>query len=54
MSDDAFNRGVICISGCFRRRENQSRVEHVQTFVLHRTHVEIIHGDDVEQLQIVF
>ena len=33
--------------------ENARRIEDVQAFVLHRAHIEVIDGDDVEEFEVV-
>ncbi len=54
MSDHTFNSLIISIGCRFRLRQHILRVEHVQPFVLHRPHVEIINGDNLVLIQIVF
>ena len=52
--DHALNAIVIGISGGLGLREHQLVVEDVETLVLHRAEIEIGHGHDVEDIQIIF
>ena len=54
MRNDGFNPFEICISRSFGGCKDSGGVKDVQPFVFHRTCVEIIDGDDVEQIKIVF
>ena len=54
MRDDRLDPFEVRICACFGRGQNAGRVEDVQALVFHRTHVEVIDGHDVEDIQIVF
>ncbi len=51
--DDALDRGVVGIGGRRRAGEDQPVVEDVEPLVLHCAEVEIGHGDDVEDVEVV-
>ena len=54
MRDDRFHAGEIIIRRGIRRGKNRLRVENVQPFVLHRTHIKVINRNNVENVQVVF
>ena len=54
MRDDRFNTLIVGVSRRFGADQNAGRVENVKSLVFHRPHVEIIHGNDVEQVQVIF
>jgi hypothetical protein len=51
--DDALDGAVVHVGRRRGRRQHKPAVEKVQRLVLHRAHVEIVHGDDVEQVEVV-
>ena len=53
MRDDALDGGVVRVRGGGGRRQDEPRIENVQALVLHGAHVEVVHGDDVEQVEVV-
>ena len=53
VSDDPLDRTVVHVRRRLRSRQHQPAVEDVQRLVFHRAHVEVVHGDDVEQVQVV-
>ena len=42
------------IGGCFGIGEHAGSVEHIKSLVLHRPHIKVVHGDDHENIEIVF
>ena len=54
MCDDRLDPLKIHVGRGFRAGKNRGGVEDVQPLVLHRAHVEIVHGDDVENVEVVF
>ena len=52
--DDALDVGEVDIGRGLRIGEHVLVVEDVEALVLHRAHVEIGHGDDVEDVEVVF
>ena len=52
--DDRLDAGIIGIRGRVRARQHVLVVEDVEALVLHRAHVEVGDGDDVEHVEIVF
>ena len=54
MRDNRLDPFKVHIGRGFGRRENGGGVEDVQPLIFHRAHVEVIHGNDVEQIKIVF
>ncbi len=54
MRDNALDIGVVRIGRGFRVGQHEFVVEDVETLVLHRAHVEIGHGDDHEDIEVVF
>ena len=52
--DHAFDAGVIVVGRRLGRSEDVFVVEDVEALVLHRAHIEIGDGDDVENVEIVF
>ena len=53
VADDAFDALQLGIRRGLRIRQHQLGVEDVETLVLHRAHVEVAHGDEVELLEVV-
>ena len=53
MRDDRLDMGVVGIGGGLGAREHIFVVEDVEALVLHRAHVEIRHGHDVEDVEII-
>ncbi len=54
VGDDGFDALVVGIGGRLGARQHVFGVEDVQPLVLHRPHVEIRHGGDVEHVEVVF
>ena len=54
MGDNGFDQFEIHVRRGIGLGENVFGVKDVQAFVFHRPHVEIRHGDDVEQIKIIF
>ncbi len=54
VGDDRLDIGEVGVGRGFRRGEDVLVVEDVQPLVLHRAHVEVGHGDDHEDVEIVF
>ena len=54
MPDHRFNRNVIAIGGGFRAGEYQLGVEHVQPFVFHRPHIEVVDRYHHVNIKVVF
>ncbi|OIQ63687.1 hypothetical protein GALL_547720 [mine drainage metagenome] len=54
MRDHRLDAGEVVVGGGLRQGENEAGVENVQALVLHRAHIEVIDGDDVENVQEVF
>ena len=54
MRHDGLDIGVIIIGGGIGIGQNVFGIENVQALVLHSAHVEVVDGDDIEQVQIVF
>ena len=54
MSDHGFDAFEIGIGGGTAVGEDELGVKDVQTLVFHRAHIEIAHGDDHENIQVVF
>ena len=54
VGDDALDARVIVVGRRFRRGEDVFVVEDVEALVLHRAHIEIGDGDDVEDVEIIF
>ena len=52
--DDRLDIGVVRIGRRLGRGQDVFVVEDVEALVLHRAHVEVGHGDDVEHVEIVF
>ena len=52
--DHGLDAGVIVVGRRLRRSEDVFVVEDVEALVLHRAHIEIRDGDDVEHVEIVF
>ena len=53
VSHDAFDAFEIHVGGGRRIGQQQGRVEDIQPLVLHRPEVEVAHGDNHEQVQVV-
>jgi hypothetical protein len=45
---------VVRVSCGLGIRKGEGSVEHIETLILHRTHVEIIHGNNIVHIQIIF
>ena len=54
MRDDAFDMRVVLVGAGLRVDQHVFVVEDVEALVLHRPHVEVGYGDDVEDIEIVF
>ena len=54
MRDDGLDMGVIGVGRGRGRGEDIFVVEDVEALVLHRAHVEVGHGDDIEDVEIIF
>ena len=54
MGDDALDADVIVVGRRLRRGQHIFVVEDVEPLVLHRPHIEIGDGDDVETVEIIF
>mmetsp|Transcript_18469 Transcript_18469/g.62128 ORF Transcript_18469/g.62128 Transcript_18469/m.62128 type:complete len:508 (-) Transcript_18469:241-1764(-) len=52
--DHALDALVVVIGGGGGLGERERRVEDVEPLVLHRAHVEVVDGDDVVQVQVIF
>mmetsp|Transcript_84278 Transcript_84278/g.161105 ORF Transcript_84278/g.161105 Transcript_84278/m.161105 type:complete len:200 (+) Transcript_84278:1606-2205(+) len=52
MTNDTLDTFIVSISGCRRFGQCQRRVEYVETFVFHGTHVEVIDSNYVVHIQI--
>ena len=50
MGDDRLDPLEVVIGRCLGRGEDGGGVEDVQPLVLHRAHVEVIHGNDVKEV----
>ena len=50
VSDHRFDALITQVSGDIRVRQYTGGIEDIQTLVLHRPHVEVINGDDVEEV----
>ena len=53
MRDDRLDRGIVAVGRGLRIGEHVFVVEDVEALVLHRPHVQVGHGDDVEHVEIV-
>ena len=53
MGNNGFDGLEIRIGGRLAIRQNIGSIEDVEPLVLHRTEVEIPHGDDVEDVQVI-
>ena len=53
MTDNRLNAEVIFVGRRFRFRQHIFGVEDVKTFVLHRTHVEEVHGYDHKDVEVI-
>ena len=53
VGDDRLDAFVIGVRGRFRQGEHVLGVEHVQPLVLHGAHVEVVHGHDHVDVQVV-
>ncbi len=54
MRDHAFDRGVVGVACGVGSGENELVVEDVEALVLHRPHIEVADGDDVEHVEVIF
>src|SRR4029078_8000746 len=52
--DYALDRGVVGVARGIRPGQNELVVEDVEALVLHRPHIEVADGDDVEHVEVVF
>ena len=52
--DDRLDVGVVGVGRGLGQGEHVLVVEDVEALVLHRAHVEVGHGDDVEHVEVVF
>ncbi len=52
--DDALDQLVVAVRRRPRTCQHVLGVEDVEALVLHRSHVEVVHGDDVEHVEVVF
>ena len=50
MSYNCFDVGIVIICRSFWICQNVLSVKHIETFVLHGPHVEIVNRDNVEQV----
>jgi len=50
VSDHRFDALITQVSGDIRVRQDTGGIEDIQTLVLHGPHVEVINGDDVEEV----
>ena len=53
MCDHAFNTLVTSVSRDVGVSEDTRRIEDVEAFVLHRAHIEVIDGNDIEEFEVV-
>ncbi|OIQ65113.1 hypothetical protein GALL_533310 [mine drainage metagenome] len=54
VGDDALDALIVQVGGRGRIGEQQGGVEDVQPLVLHGAEIEVAHGDDHEQVEVVF
>ena len=54
VGDDGLDILIVGIGRGFGLRQHVARVEDVEALVLHRAHVEVADGDDVEHVEVVF
>ena len=54
VGDDRLDMGIVDIGRGLGAGQDVFVVEDVEALVLHRAHVEVGHGDDVEHVEIVF
>ena len=54
MRDDRFDQFEICVRRNFIVGQNVCAVENIQPLVFHRPHIEIINGNNVENVQVIF
>ena len=54
VTDDGLDRMIVEVGRRFRIGQHELRIEDVQPLVLHRTHVEVVDGDDHECVEVVF
>ena len=54
MRDDALDSCIVGVGGRFGIGQHVAVVEDIESLVLHRPHVEIRYGDNVEHVEIVF
>jgi len=52
--DHGFNIGIVLICRRFRISQNIFVIEDVEALVLHGPHVEIGHGNDIEDVEVIF
>ncbi len=53
MGNDGLNALIAGVRRRFRMSEDAGRVEYIQSFVFHRPHVEVIHRDNHENVEVV-
>ena len=53
MSDDRLNPLKGLIGGGFRASQHTARVENIEPFVFHRTHIKVAYCNDHEDIEIV-
>mmetsp|Transcript_7415 Transcript_7415/g.21890 ORF Transcript_7415/g.21890 Transcript_7415/m.21890 type:complete len:344 (+) Transcript_7415:1843-2874(+) len=53
VADDTLDALVVHVGGSIRGGQHQPGVEDVQTLVLHGAHVEVVNGNDVEQVKVI-
>ncbi len=54
MADNAFDIEIVFVGGGFGARQHVFGVKDIKAFILHRTHVEEVHGDNHIDVEIVF
>ena len=53
MADDALDQVEVLVGRGLRLRQHVGGVEDVERLVLHRAHVEVVDGDDIEDVEVV-
>mmetsp|Transcript_37500 Transcript_37500/g.82107 ORF Transcript_37500/g.82107 Transcript_37500/m.82107 type:complete len:307 (-) Transcript_37500:950-1870(-) len=53
MSNDAFDSLIIHIGSSFFVGKDVSSIENIEAFIFHRSHVKVIDGNDIVQVEIV-
>ena len=54
MRDNRFDQFEICVRCNFIVGQDVGAVENIQSLVFHRPHIEIINGNNVENVQVIF